>query len=104
MSFLLSRHEQFDGYPLRQDTLTYDFPRERMSKMEEIELCPVVFAPSQYRYAGKIYLIRPLQDSPVRKGLGIGGMSAAEAAMSRPISCPSNSFGHFGGVCGLTQP
>ena len=64
VSFLLNRHEQFDGYPLRQDILIYDFPRERVSKREEVKLCPVLFAPGEYRYVGTICLIRPPQDSP----------------------------------------
>ena len=104
VSFLLNRNEQFDGYPLRQDILIYDFPSERVSKLEEIQLCPVVFAPGQYRYAGTIYLIRPSAGFVRKKGAGVGGMSAAEAPMSRPVCCPSKSCSHLGGVCGLTQP
>jgi hypothetical protein len=53
-----------DGRYVRQDIFDYSFSPERVSKPERIEVCPVIFAPNQYRYVAEIYQITPPRSSP----------------------------------------
>jgi hypothetical protein len=76
-SFLLSRTHQFDGYPIRQSLLAYDYHIEHASEMSELQLCPVIFGSQHYRYEGALYYVRPvgalrLEASPTSAGRHMG--------------------------------
>jgi hypothetical protein len=95
--FLLNRDEQFDGYTLCDDVLKYPFARDRISRLEQVSLCPVVFAPDKYRYVGTIYIVRPWEDSRAPQGVKGPKKHVAEASERQLTPEVSNASNHIGG-------